>query len=180
MTVLEGQHFIQLNYTSMNHCLFCKAETENPKYCSRSCAAKHTNVLFPKRKPSGNCRTCNKPISSNKNYCSKSCKPLSLVDHRLEDIIYKEHHKSSAFALVRENARRVGRKIGFIKCINCGYDKHFEVCHIKAISSFPLDTLVSEINNSKNLIPLCPNCHWEYDNGTLIVHPVEFESTLEL
>ena len=53
------------------------------------------------------------------------------------------------------------------KCAICGYDKHIEVCHIKAISSYNNDTLVSEINDIKNLIGLCPNHHWELDNGLL-------------
>ena len=34
----------------------------------------------------------------------------------------------------------------------------------KAVADFDDGTLVSEINN---LIALCPNHHWEYDNGLL-------------
>lgn len=50
------------------------------------------------------------------------------------------------------------------KCIICGYDKHYEVAHIVAVSDFDDDTLISEINDINNLIALCPNHHWEYDN----------------
>lgn len=50
------------------------------------------------------------------------------------------------------------------KCSKCGYDKHFQICHIKSISSFPDDTMLSEINNISNVVALCPNCHWEFDN----------------
>lgn len=50
------------------------------------------------------------------------------------------------------------------KCAICGYDKHFEVVHIKSVSSFSDDTLISEINDIENLVALCPNHHWEYDN----------------
>ena len=49
-------------------------------------------------------------------------------------------------------------------CMKCGYDKHVEVCHIKPIRQFSEDTLLSVINDKTNLLLLCPNCHWEYDN----------------
>ena len=151
----------------MNYCLNCKKETKNPKYCSKSCSAKHTNVLFPKRKPTKICKTCLKVSSFKGYYCSKECKPIPKlnINTTLQDLIYKEHHKSSAFAYIRENARKIGKNLGFKKCSKCNYDKHFEVCHINPISSFPLTTLISTINSSLNLIPLCPNCHWELDHN---------------
>jgi hypothetical protein len=43
-------------------------------------------------------------------------------------------------------------------------DKHVEICHRKAISEFPKDTLIIEVNNRNNVLFLCPNCHWEFDN----------------
>lgn len=49
-------------------------------------------------------------------------------------------------------------------CSSCGYSKHYEVCHVKAVSEFIDEALVEEINSIDNLIALCPNCHWEYDN----------------
>lgn len=60
-----------------------------------------------------------------------------------------KHHKSSAFALVRGRARAVAKKLGMTCCKACGSDKHFEVAHIKAISSFPDTTLVSEVNAAR-------------------------------
>lgn len=59
------------------------------------------------------------------------------------------------------------------KCIVCGYDKHYEVAHIKSVSDFEDNTLISEINDINNLIALCPNHHWEYDN-------TDFDITLYL
>jgi hypothetical protein len=52
-------------------------------------------------------------------------------------------------------------------CVNCSYDKHVEVCHIKNVADFPLTSTLNEINSSENLILLCRNCHWEFDNGML-------------
>lgn len=52
-------------------------------------------------------------------------------------------------------------------CVVCGYNNHVEVAHIKSVSSFTDNTPVSEINDISNLIALCPNHHWEYDNNIL-------------
>lgn len=67
---------------------------------------------------------------------------------------------------------------GECKCIICGYNKHIEIAHIKAVSEFSDDTPITEINNSNNLIPLCPNHHWEYDNGLLdITQYINYEQS---
>lgn len=54
-------------------------------------------------------------------------------------------------------------------CFVCAYSKHFEVCHLKPISAFPDEALISEINAKANLAILCRNCHWEQENGDLVV-----------
>ena len=53
------------------------------------------------------------------------------------------------------------------ECVICGYNKHIEIAHIKAVSEFSDDTLIYEINDINNLVALCPNHHWEFDNGLL-------------
>ena len=53
------------------------------------------------------------------------------------------------------------------KCAICGYDKHVEVAHIKPVSGFSDEATMREINSFSNLIGLCPNHHWEFDNGLL-------------
>ena len=82
----------------------------------------------------------------------------------LRDIIYTgpNLHKSSKFALVRLRARAVLKHYKRI-CQACGYSRHVEVCHVKPLSSFSLDTDTS-FNDEDNLLLLCPNCHWELDN----------------
>ena len=57
------------------------------------------------------------------------------------------------------------------KCAVCGYDKHIDIAHIKVVSDFSDNTLVSEISKVDNLIALCPNHHWEYDHGLLDIKP---------
>ena len=69
---------------------------------------------------------------------------------------------------ITKNARKVYQNSDKeIKCFVCGYDKHVEIAHIKAVSDFSGESLISEINNIDNLIALCPNHHWEYDHGLL-------------
>lgn len=53
------------------------------------------------------------------------------------------------------------------KCAICGYDKHIEIAHIKPVSDFDESSTIEEINSIDNLIALCPNHHWEYDNGII-------------
>lgn len=52
-------------------------------------------------------------------------------------------------------------------CVICGYNFHFDVCHIKDIQSFNSSVTVAEINHIDNLIALCKNHHYEFDKGYL-------------
>lgn len=147
------------------NCLQCQCETKNPKFCSRSCSAKYTNTINPKRKKVRICKSCPNLIGRGRTYC-KSCRGPRNDDPTLGSLIlkYSKHHRSSAFVLIRTRARAIADSIGWKSCVKCGYDKHIEIAHIKPISSYSDDTLISVINKVDNLIPLCPNCHWEFDN----------------
>lgn len=146
----------------MNLCISCSKPTKNPKFCSRDCAARTNNKLYPKRKLIKKCKTCNTFIRSTVTYC-KNCK-ITVQDYMLKEVMYDKHHKSSAFALVRSRARQVIKTLGISACEKCGYNKHVEACHIKPIADFELTTKLSIINDRSNLLALCPNCHWELDN----------------
>lgn len=75
---------------------------------------------------------------------------------------YGDGKRASIYSLVRLRARVASKHL--TSCSKCGYDKHVEICHIKSISTFSDDTLISTINHESNIIALCPNCHWELDN----------------
>ena len=69
---------------------------------------------------------------------------------------------------IRKHAQYVYEKNqGEKTCKVCGYDKHIQVCHIKSVSSFSDESLITEINSKDNLVGLCPNHHWEFDHGLL-------------
>ena len=136
-------------------------------YCSRSCAAIKNNqnpkIWKNRRKKTKRC-LCGELIFKSRKRCPTCIKNAMPPDLTLKEAIYYKHKKSSAFALVRSRARTVANQFYVKSCAHCGYDKHVEIAHIKPISSFPLDTKLSVINDPDNLIPLCPNCHWEFDN----------------
>lgn len=145
-------------------CISCNTPTDNPKYCSRSCAAKENNKK-PKRKKTKLCHRCSTPVLSKHKFC-KDCRNYR-DEHTLGELIYTQFHKTAAFNVVRLRAKSLIKKIGITSCENCGYDKHIECAHIIPLCKFPLDTKVYVANATTNLIGLCPNCHWEFDKGLL-------------
>ena len=154
----------------MRNCLNCHTLTSNPKFCSRSCSATYNNKLNPKRLPENNCITCNKQITTRLTYCKQCYEQEKIVDQETRTLEYyqgkRQYQRNSQ---IRNFARKkvVSSDIEF-RCQSCGYDKHVHVCHFIAISEFPATTTISEINDINNLLILCPNCHWELDNGHMI------------
>lgn len=158
----------------MNKCINCCKKTSNPKFCSKSCSAIVNNKV-PKRK--WKCKKCNlHKIKSSKwsRLCTSCYKPKmsyvskykTLGEMKLAIPEFKYGHLQ-LHAVIREQSRRIFLNKGNYSCQNCKYDKHIEVCHIKPVTSFSDNSLISEINHISNLIGLCPNCHWEFDNGLL-------------
>lgn len=168
-------------------CLCCGTITTNPKFCSRSCSTKIANKV-PKRKLSKKCTKCDNIA---RNYRSTLCenhfqdnlknkkdyiKSLTLSDYTERECI-KKLHKSSKFAHIRVLCRSWNKNKTMLPCFNCGYSKHVELAHIIPISSFPSTATIEEVNSPNNVIQLCPNCHWEFDNNLLsLVFPEQSES----
>lgn len=152
----------------MNHCLNCGKETSNPRYCSRSCAAQCTNRYSPKRKKREyHCLVCGARVSARRKYCDK-CRPNSTNWDQVSLGDMQSKRKYQVNSRIRELARRVYLASGKPPCCAvCGYSKHFEVCHVRSINSFPVSATINQINSPDNLVALCPNCHWEFDNGLL-------------
>lgn len=137
-------------------------------YCSRSCAAKINNKI-PKRKKEKKyfCKICFIEVPYRRVVCEKHNKNKidwgSVTKEQMIDL-----RKYQTHSRIRTLARKLYLKSDKSKfCINCKYDKHFDVCHIKAIEDFDLSITIAEINDLDNLIALCKNCHWEQHNGLL-------------
>ena len=117
--------------------------------------------------------------SNNKKKILNRCKSLNIEflsikkvdpvkDKTKGELFNNRKNWQSARTSIRKDAQKSFENSGKVyKCIICGYDKHVEIAHIKAVSEFEDNALVSEINHPDNLIGLCPNHHWEYDNGLL-------------
>ena len=124
-----------------------------------------------------NCLVCSKPVKfSGYKYAYKFCeKCIELGWHTTypekpyilrtleEELKICPHAGANRFNKIRAWARLLN-KDSLHKCEKCGYDKHVEVCHKQSIADFSPKTLLIEINSKKNLLFLCPNCHWEHDN----------------
>jgi HNH endonuclease len=83
----------------------------------------------------------------------------------------------SARSSIRAHAGRVFNLSGLTReCAVCGYSEHVEVCHILSVGDFDENATIAEINARENLVALCPNHHWEFDNGVLIYSNGSFSS----
>lgn len=133
-------------------CKYCNTETQNPKFCNSSCAAKFNNSNNHWRKTKGMLKglpkclscglECGKPEAK---YCSKVCQQ----DYKLKQLV--ESGEASSRTLKRYLIKTYGNV-----CFNCKIDKWnnkeivMELEHIDGNS---------ENNNLDNLSLLCPNCH---------------------
>lgn len=158
---------------STKSCLKCGTETNNPKFCSRSCSASYNNTIAPKRERKiwvFNCSVCDKP--QKKKASSGMC--ATCYREQLDDIAGEmtlgESIKMYGNPRSRYNTvRHHGRKLSSLydKCQVCGYTNILEVCHITPISAFPMETKIKEINSPDNIAILCRNHHGELDRGIM-------------
>ena len=172
---------------SIKNCFHCGKETTNLKFCSRSCSAKETNKI-PKRKLKKQCASCENLI---RNHRSSLCEHhyqesiknrkeylqnLTLNDYVNRKCI-KKLHQSSKYVHIRGFCRSWNKDKSKLPCHACGYSKHVELAHIIPLNRFPLTATIGEVNASTNIIQLCPNCHWEFDNDLLdLVFPEQSKS----
>lgn len=155
-------------------CIHCGEMTKNPKFCSHSCASTYSNLNHPQRyeKRRENrlirtCKYCGVELNGRRTTC-QACN-RNIVDWDEVKLIEVQHSaKYQISAQVRYRARYTYRNSDRPKyCINCGYKKHYEVCHIRPIYDFPEDATIGMVNDLSNLVALCPNCHWEFDHNHL-------------
>jgi hypothetical protein len=132
---------------------------------NRSCAATYNNKETPKRKKKKYyCKVCGVEVSHRRVICDKH--RVNWSERTIENILTKSNRPQDTYMRVRDHARRVYK--GQAKpnnCERCGYAHHFQICHIKPIYEFDLSTPITIVNAPSNLMALCPNCHWELDNG---------------
>ena len=148
-------------------------------FCGHSCASIFSNKLrsgyeHSRRLTEYRCTKCDVLLATGwnahvKNKQRKTCVTcnsnyLDWNTTTLADM--KENCTSGSFhGKIRCKSRTVYKKSNKPKCCAvCGYDKHYDVCHIKALKDFSLDATLAEVNHIDNLVAMCPNHHWEHDN----------------
>jgi len=145
------------------------AAVKRKNFCSQSCAASFNNAGVSRNKVKKYCSTCSKEIQYSGTYKYKKCDDCllhSTMPYRTKGDMLNKHKYERARKIIRAHAYRIYKASGKpLVCIRCGYSHFAEVCHIKPVSLFSNDALIVEINDINNLMALCPNCHWEYDNG---------------
>ena len=138
------------------------------KFCTRVC---QNSRVFPKKpkksRLTGKCPECGGPACSKISVRCKSCRSVSTSKIRKGDLFARRGNWQSARSTIQKHARDLAIENMPQKCFVCGYDLHTEVCHKKAVSEFPETATIAEINAPENLVMLCPNHHWEFDNGHL-------------
>ena len=163
------------------NCRSCGIELKkkNRQFCSSSCSATWSNIHYKKSKKRKKCSKCDSLISNtSRRLCEKhelEHKRLYLLDNltlkeAIERYGYEDKAPAMKYFIVRQKGKTKFKHLKKLPCRNCGYSKHVELCHIKPINSFPEDTLLSIINSPDNVIQLCPNHHWEFDNGLLKIN----------
>lgn len=145
-------------------------------FCSRSCAAKFNNKGI-QRNPSKEriCKSCNitfrlSSTHKSKSHC-QSCK-MEPVYGSMTLGEYRIRYKGSGpgmYSYLRYLNREWNSHLRSLPCAICNYSKYVELAHIKSLKNLPDSVTIFQANAKENVIQLCPNCHWELDNGILIL-----------
>jgi len=165
------------------HCgLLLPYEKRSNSFCSRSCSASHANTSNPKRKRKERfCKDCGKSFvfvgTQRTKFCpgcqqrrkkaKENLKHMTLAECSSRPSVANKH-PSWRWAYVRVLNRRWNAHL-ITSCAVCGYSRHVELCHRKAISSFPETATLAEVNAESNNVALCPTHHWEFDHGFLVL-----------
>lgn len=167
-----------------------KSKSSNgARYCSRRCSTVARHKLGPIHKPKPRqCYKCGVSFTTTKQHesiracpkCHRTRKEISIGLRTIDEI---ERSNTSTrqpdkYGRIRLHCRALHRDLAERPCATCGYDRFVELCHIRAISDWPKDTLVNIVNSDNNVIQLCPNHHWELDHGYLkLAQPEGVEPT---
>lgn len=155
------------------------------KYCDHKCYSNSTIKSYKTKKEykCTKCKIVHLSSTGNRRYCEsclKIIKEKNLKYRKTLDLNQNKasfFNKSKSWQSARSQIQKNARKIYFASdkpkiCMRCGYNKHVEVCHIKAVSEFSDNSLLAEINDINNFLALCPNHHWEFDNGYLSIEEI--------
>lgn len=153
-------------------------------YCSKSCSAKINNRGRQRnRAKARTCKHCKGEYRTSNGHksvilCQKCSEKHRDKTNALKALTIGEYnrrnaksikHTSWTYAAIRTLNRSWNKEMLLLGCASCGYSKHVELAHRKAVSEFSKDALLGEVNSKENVVQLCRNCHWEFDHLSLKV-----------
>ena len=170
------------------------------RFCNRSCANRFNNREVSRRRPKGytgsmhrrasdspnrikpsTCVRCGRTTYSRdgrRKFCVDCYKlfrfpgGVRFADLTKGDLFARRSNWQSARNSIRLHAQQTFIQSGRpAECFVCKYATHVDIAHRRAVSDFPETTTMKEINDISNLVPLCPNHHWELDHGLLQLPP---------
>ena len=190
MAIRQREAALSLYYANPNICKFCNSviaipdnkkiqNTKRKQFCNKSCAAKFNNI-GKNRHRSINDNDSNYPTKFKR---KPNVMPLE-VYNKLNSILNKTKGEMFIYRKNWQSARsaiqKSARSIYFTNATHthccrksCMYALHIDVAHIKPVSDFSDSTYINEINTKENLMGLCKNHHWEFDNGYISLDDIE-------
>lgn len=152
------------------------------QYCAKTCTATISKVVRI-------CEYCGGPFQSRntpQRFCCRKCaeenrkaetaqrnvpRPSKrLLESKVLGDLRTRRGRVGFHNRLRRHARLVYERSGLpMECCVCGYERGLDVCHIRPVGDFPDTALVGEVNSLDNLMVLDKLCHWEYDNGLLLI-----------
>lgn len=166
----------------MDVCIECDEEflrkTKNQRFCSGKCRTRYHVRKWAERNAKI-CKHCGTKIKHNAstNTCRKCLREnerKKLMETTLGDhLAQSQGEGKDRYNGIRGLAKAWNPDINGNPCQNCGYDRHSELAHIKAISEYDRNAKLAEVNSPNNLLSLCRNCHWEFDHGLLTIEDIE-------
>lgn len=161
-------------------CLNCeKVFKVNRKQVKIFCSKRCSSIINNKKRKNNKIVLNKKCIRCDELITEKGRRKLCVICinipkyQTLKECIYSKGTRSGYYSYVRYHSRNKLLKIRKCLCEYCGYDKFSECCHIKAISDFDMNTKIEEINDSENLLFLCPNHHWEFEHFELTIDNIK-------
>jgi hypothetical protein len=107
--------------------------------------------LFPKIKRTVKCETCEGLIwSTGRKNCKECIDAVGRTPWGNKTLkeVKGQGNANGSYAMIRQYARKSYN--GVLECLICGYKIHVEIAHVRAVSSFPDDTIVNVINDPSN------------------------------
>jgi len=164
--------------TKITNCINCGCETHNAKFCSKSCSNSYHNKTSPKRRPEGNCKNCNKNISTKFKFCSQECREEHMNQFEKQNKTYEDIRKTNnkSVASYRRNMKTKAIEYKGGRCMVCGYNKCEGVLSFHHLNPKEKDFKISSGNTVSwerlkpeldKCVMLCMNCHTEVHAGMI-------------